>query len=186
MIDANRQPTAREVRWFGLLLLGFAAALTALGVWRPAGLAGAATVLGAAWVIGLALSRELRRRPLAGAVLPAGLGALAAARLGLGVSGPALAGLVLGAGGAAALGVWLVPAWGARLWAGWMRAAEPMGWVVSHVVLAIVYYGVLTPVGLALRLAGRDPMRRRFDRQAASYWVERRGAADPGRYFRQF
>ena len=64
--------------------------------------------------------------------------------------------------------------------------ALPIGWVVSNVLLAIVYYGVLTPIGLALRLAGRDPLQRRFDRQAPSYWVDRPPQADVRRYFRQF
>jgi hypothetical protein len=174
------------VRWFGLLVLGFGALLAALALRRPAGLGGAAAVLAGAWVVGLALRREARGRPWAGLALPAGLGAVAAARLGLGVPGPWVAGALALAAGVAALAVWLAPAWGARLWVGWMRAAEPMGWVVSHVVLAIVYYGVLTPVGLVMRLAGRDPMQRRFDKRAASYWVERKDHGDPGRYFRQF
>jgi hypothetical protein len=53
-------------------------------------------------------------------------------------------------------------------------------------VLAMVYYGIFTPIGLGLRLMGRDPLRRRFDPQARSYWVDRRAPADVKRYFRQF
>jgi protein-S-isoprenylcysteine O-methyltransferase Ste14 len=68
----------------------------------------------------------------------------------------------------------------------WMYAAYPMGWVVSHVLLAVVFFGVLTPIGLAMRLFREDPMHRRLDRAARSYWVERRPAADVSRYFRQF
>jgi hypothetical protein len=62
----------------------------------------------------------------------------------------------------------------------------PIGLVVSYVVLAIVYYGILTPIGLAMRLAGRDPLHRKFDRSAGTYWVPRGGAPEPKRYFRQF
>ena len=62
----------------------------------------------------------------------------------------------------------------------------PIGWLVSHAVLAIVYYGILTPIGLVMRLAGRDPLRRKFDPQARSYWVDRPAARDVKRYFRQF
>jgi len=81
------------------------------------------------------------------------------------------------------------------LWLGFMRAvfvgmsyaAWPIGFVVSHVVLALVYYGVLTPIGLAMRLVGYDPMRRRFEPDADSYWIERDSTpVDAGRYFRQF
>ena len=62
----------------------------------------------------------------------------------------------------------------------------PIGFVVSHVILAIVYYGILTPIGLAMRLAGRDPLHRNFDRAAGTYWVPRGVAPEPKRYFRQF
>lgn len=82
---------------------------------------------------------------------------------------------------------WLVPAFMRLVFVGMSYLAWPIGFVVSHVVLAAVYYLVLTPIGLIMRLFGYDPMRRGFDREAASYWVERPAAtADPRRYFRQF
>jgi len=62
----------------------------------------------------------------------------------------------------------------------------PIGWLVSHAVLAIVYYGILTPIGLILRACGRDPLDRTFDPQARSYWVDRPARRDVKRYFRQF
>lgn len=62
----------------------------------------------------------------------------------------------------------------------------PIGWVVSHVVFAVVYYGVFTPIGLLMRAFGRDPMMRRFDPEAKSYWIRRSPAPEPARYFRQF
>ena len=65
--------------------------------------------------------------------------------------------------------------------AGW-----PIGWVVSHIVLGVVYYLVVTPIGLALRLAGRDPMGRTFDRAAKSYWTERPPVGETARYFKQY
>jgi hypothetical protein len=81
---------------------------------------------------------------------------------------------------------WLVPAFMRLVFVGMSYVAWPIGFVVSHLVLAAVYYLVLTPVGLVMRLLGYDPMRRGFDREAASYWVERPAAAEPRRYFRQF
>ena len=68
----------------------------------------------------------------------------------------------------------------------WIHLAVPIGWVISHVAMALIYYLVFTPIGLIMRLFGRDPMERRFDRSAASYWVEHNPAGEPGRYFRQF
>jgi len=62
----------------------------------------------------------------------------------------------------------------------------PIGWVVSHLVMAIFYYGILTPVGLLFRLVRQDPLNRRFDPQAKSYWVPHRKADTSKRYFNQF
>lgn len=72
------------------------------------------------------------------------------------------------------------------LYLGWMYAAFPIGWTVSQLVLVIVYYLVVTPTGLLMRLRGHDPLRRHFDKEAQSYWVEHRPGGEPTRYFRQF
>ena len=82
---------------------------------------------------------------------------------------------------------WLVPAFMRLVFLGMSYLAWPIGFVVSHVVLAVVYYLVLTPVGLLTRVFGYDSMQRRFDPEAESYWIERSPeAVDPKRYFRQF
>jgi hypothetical protein len=62
----------------------------------------------------------------------------------------------------------------------------PLGWVTSRLLLAALYYGVFTPLGLLLRLAGRDALRLRPCPQQASYWVEKPAPPDVSRYFRQF
>jgi hypothetical protein len=71
------------------------------------------------------------------------------------------------------------------VYVGWMVAVFPIGWVVSHAVLAAVYFGVFTPIGWLLRLSGRDPMERQWDRAATTYWKPRGEPPDPTRYFRQ-
>jgi len=63
--------------------------------------------------------------------------------------------------------------------------AAPIGIVVSLSVLGIVYYVVVTPIGLLTRLLGRDPMQKHRDPNADTYWKERT-APEPDRYFRQF
>ena len=68
----------------------------------------------------------------------------------------------------------------------WMFAVWPIGLVVSHVVLAIVFYLVLTPIGIIMKLCGRDPMERKFDKHAGTYWIPRQQESDTRRYFRQF
>lgn len=62
----------------------------------------------------------------------------------------------------------------------------PIGFVLSYVVMAIMYYGVMTPVGLIFRLIGRDSMRRAFDPSSPTYWIRRHPPAAVKRYFRQF
>ena len=64
--------------------------------------------------------------------------------------------------------------------------AYPIGMVVSFLLLATLYFGVFTPIGLVLRLLGHDPMQRRFDCVALSYWMARRQDNDKSRYFKQF
>jgi fatty acid desaturase len=81
---------------------------------------------------------------------------------------------------------WLVPRFMRLVYLGMALLAFPVGLVVSYVVLAAVYYLVFAPIGLLMRLFGYDPLKRRFDRAAESYWVARRAAVDLRRYFRQF
>ena len=69
---------------------------------------------------------------------------------------------------------------------GWMWAAFPIGWLVSHLLIAAIYFLLITPMALVMRGVGRDPLSRRFDRDAKTYWVPRPPNSDPGRYFRQF
>jgi hypothetical protein len=185
MIEINRNPTPREVRIFGGLCLLFFGAVGAVVLWRPEGLVGAATILGVAWLISLVLNAEQRARQLAGVLLP-GLFAVAGGSVRLGLGSWTVAAAVWALGVLAAAMVWISPEAGRRLYVGWMLAAQPIGWTLSHLVLGAVYYLVLTPIGLGMRLLGRDPMHRRFDPSAASYWVERKSQADPARHFRQF
>lgn len=78
------------------------------------------------------------------------------------------------------------PTWFRYVYIGWMYAAFPIGWTVSHLVLGATYYLLFTPLGLAMRLFGRDPMRRKFDPTTSTYWIPRKERTDPDRYFRQF
>jgi hypothetical protein len=61
----------------------------------------------------------------------------------------------------------------------------PIGFVVSHLVLGLIYYLVFTPVGLIMRLFRYDPLARRFEPQASSYWKARPNPKPVASYFRQ-
>jgi hypothetical protein len=72
------------------------------------------------------------------------------------------------------------------LFVGLIYLTAPIGWVVSHAVLALVYYGVVTPIGLLLRIFGRDAMKRGFDPRATSYFVPAEQGKKSEDYLRQF
>jgi hypothetical protein len=93
-----------------------------------------------------------------------------------------IAGLALIAGGVGMVRLrWLAP-----VYIGWMVIAWPIAWIVSLATLAVVFYAVLTPVGLVLRLCGWDPLARRLDPQRDTYWEAKPPAPGPARYLRQF
>jgi hypothetical protein len=90
-----------------------------------------------------------------------------------------------GVGAAFAAVYYLVPPLRRPLHDGWMRAVMPLGWLVSHLVLGVIYYLILTPTGLLMRAFGRDRLRLRARTDAPSHWVERSSSDDPSRYLRQ-
>ena len=54
---------------------------------------------------------------------------------------------------------------------GWMALGLALAWVNTRILLGAVFYGLMTPMGLVMRLVGHDPMRRKLDRTAESYRV---------------
>jgi hypothetical protein len=50
---------------------------------------------------------------------------------------------------------------------------------LSPVVLALIFYTTLTPIAILLRLAGKDVLRLRLDRDGTTYWIERRPPGPP-------
>lgn len=55
----------------------------------------------------------------------------------------------------------------------WMKLARALGWVMTRVILGLIFLLLFTPAGLALRLLGKDPLELRLDRRASSYWRPR-------------
>ena len=60
----------------------------------------------------------------------------------------------------------------------WMKVAEGLGWFNTRVLLGLVYFGVMTPVGVVMRLVGKDPLDRRL-KDRPTYWVEKTPHPDP-------
>jgi hypothetical protein len=67
-----------------------------------------------------------------------------------------------------------------------MLVAFPIGWVVSHAMMLVIFYVVATPIGLIMRLFGYDPLRLKIDKAAQTYWQPRDPNVAAARYFQQF
>jgi hypothetical protein len=64
-------------------------------------------------------------------------------------------------------------------------AAFPISFVIGEMLLAAIYFLVFTPVGLVFRLMGRDPLDRKIDASADTYWQPKSPPRDVASYFRQ-
>ena len=72
---------------------------------------------------------------------------------------------------------------------GWMILAVMMGWVMTRVVLTLVYYFVLTPIAFLGRVFGEEFLQLKIKRsgETTSYWIRRSGPPrDKSDYERQF
>jgi hypothetical protein len=72
------------------------------------------------------------------------------------------------------------------IYVGAMLITFPIGWLVSRLVLTIIFYGVFTPMALLFNLLGRDALGLKRQPDAPSYWTPKTRAAGPKSYLRQF
>ena len=84
---------------------------------------------------------------------------------------PRLWAIVLGAG-FFLLGLFLPNSlkWPHRLW---MKVGHVLGWVNTRIILGIIFYGLITPMGVLKRVMGKDSMRRALVQEADTYRVLR-------------
>ena len=136
LVEMKSKPTEQELKWFGVIMLVFFAAI--------------------------------------GTVIYVKAGA------------PITAFAVAGAGVGLAMLYYAVRPLRVPLYAGWMGLFFPIGWTISHLMLVVIYYVVVTPIGLVLRLVGREPVKRRHDPTKSTYWLEQRAGGEPSRYLRQY
>ena len=94
---------------------------------------------------------------------------------------------VLGAAALLALIGLAVPAALKPFYKGWMILAVIMGWVMTRVVLTLVYYLVLTPIGFLGRIFGEQFLHLKKSGETTSYWIRRSGTPrEKSDYERQF
>jgi hypothetical protein len=97
-----------------------------------------------------------------------------------GVNALAMLAVAFGAAG------WLRPRLLRPVFVGWMLAAFPIGWLVSQVSLALIYFGLFTPVAFCFRVLGRDALAQRRQPGKDTYWSKKSMPAGPASYFSQF
>jgi hypothetical protein len=68
----------------------------------------------------------------------------------------------------------------------WMMTAFVMGWFVTRIILTTAYFVIMTPMGIIVRLLGKDLLDERIDRGAPTYWKKHEAAEDKQRYRKQF
>lgn len=85
---------------------------------------------------------------------------------------------------AALLGA-IAPACLRPVFVGMMVVSYPLNWLVSHLILAFIFYCVFTSIGLFFKLIGRDALNRRREPERSTYWSDKPQARDIRSYFRQ-
>ena len=55
----------------------------------------------------------------------------------------------------------------------WMTLALCLGWGMTRILLSVLFYGILTPLGLIARIFGKEFLDLSFRTDAASYWIKR-------------
>jgi hypothetical protein len=56
----------------------------------------------------------------------------------------------------------------------WFKLGLLLSHIVNPVVMALLFYAVITPFAFIFRLLGKDPLHLRWDRACDSYWISRR------------
>ena len=72
------------------------------------------------------------------------------------------------------------------LYTAWMALASGMGWVMTRVILTVLFYLVVTPVGLLGRFCGKNFLDVKLDSSAESYWIPTKGEPERSDYEQQF
>lgn len=69
----------------------------------------------------------------------------------------------------------------------WMTLAILMGWVMTRILLSVLFYLTLTPIGLILRLTGKDLLDQKLEPNKKSYWhIRPQNPRSPSDYEKQF
>ena len=75
---------------------------------------------------------------------------------------------------AGVLGSWglIAPKTLAPVYFGWMKFGNIMSSITTPIIMGIMFYGVFLPMGILLKILGKDPMRRKRDQTVSSYRIK--------------
>jgi hypothetical protein len=94
--------------------------------------------------------------------------------------------VLLGIGGALSVGGIVFPRALAPVEKWWMALAQVLAFINTRILLTVLFYLIITPIGLVTRMF-KDPLNRKLHDGSMSYWIRRQPKpADPARYQRQF
>ncbi len=105
---------------------------------------------------------------------------------GLGEARPLVAGAFAALAGLSLLLSLVYPKANLPIYLGLTIVAFPIGFVLSYVIMGTLFYLMITPVGLIMKVLGRDPMMRGFEPELDTYWAPARSGRDKNSYFKQF
>jgi hypothetical protein len=81
---------------------------------------------------------------------------------------------------------WAFPTWVRPVFVGWLILVFPVNWLLSHVLLGLIFFLLVTPLGLFFRLIGRDVLGRRGRPDQETYWVAKPHHEEAKRYLQPF
>jgi hypothetical protein len=67
----------------------------------------------------------------------------------------------------------------------WMTIGEGLGWLNTKILLTLLYYFMIVPIGMILRVSGSDPMKRKLEQNAQTYRIPRK-KREPAHMQRQY
>ncbi|MDJ0731368.1 MAG: SxtJ family membrane protein [Crocosphaera sp.] len=74
-------------------------------------------------------------------------------------------------GGTLAIVALFIPQSLAPIYQGWMRVAQVLAWVNSRVILGLIFFIIVTPMALIMKIIKRDPLKRKFEFRLETYRV---------------
>lgn len=67
----------------------------------------------------------------------------------------------------------LVPRMLKNVYTVFLKVAHAIGWFNTRGILIMIYFLLVTPIAIVMKIFGKDPLNRKIDKNALTYWVKR-------------